>query len=159
RTAQAADATQDLLTWLGRPGAPTTQAQLTSLLRLVECLLTPHAVGPAFATISWDQLAQELDHWTALLHERATLRQQLADYNEAKLLALNLDDLHATWTSAQSSWFLVKWLRTRSVQNTLRSAHRTASPPLASRLDAILTHALRLRELNRQLSDASATAL
>jgi len=156
--ATAAVAASELLAWLRRPQSALSRTQLTDLLALVDCLLAPQAVGPAFASTPWSQLATDLDHWLALIRERAALRKRLTDYGEAKLLALQLDALKAKWTSAQSAWFLVKWLHTRSIQRTLRTTRKNASAPAAVDLESTLNDALRLRALNAELSSISASA-
>jgi very-short-patch-repair endonuclease len=154
----AADATRELRTWLRCPDDSTSRRQLVDLLVLVGDLLSPKPVGPAFATTPWQQLAADLDRWIALSVERATLRERLSGYDESKLLALELDALKAKWTSAQSAWFLVKWLRIGGVRRALRAARPDQSRPEAARLGGILEDALRLRAINAELAATGATA-
>ncbi len=156
--AAAAAATSDLTSWLRCSQPTASRTQLRNLLALADCLLAPQAVGPAFVTTSWSQLETDLDHWIALIRERAALRNRLTDYEEAKLLALQLDTLKAKWTSAQSAWFLVKWLHTGSIRRTLRIARKNASAPAAVELESTLNDALRLRALNAELGSISVSA-
>ncbi|MDR2430608.1 MAG: DUF4011 domain-containing protein, partial [Puniceicoccales bacterium] len=152
------ESVSDLRTWLRCPDGPISRRQLTDLFALAGDLLAPKPVGPAFALTPWHQLAPDLDRWIALVHERATLRERLTGYDEPKLLALELDTLMRKWTSAQSAWFLVKWLRIGGVRRALRSARPDQSRPESICLGEILENALRLRAINAELAAASATA-
>ncbi len=73
----AHDATRELCTWLRLPEGPVPKIQLHHLSILVQCLLAPEPVGPAFATNPWNRLAADLDRWTALVTERTGLRAGL----------------------------------------------------------------------------------
>lgn len=156
--AQTTQATQELRTWLRHSDQPVSLAQLRHFRALAECLLHPQPVGPAFATTPWHPLAANLDGWMALVAERAELRAHLAGYDEARLLALNLDALLQQWTSAQETWFLPQWLRIRSVRRQLRTAHTGATQPDTPALADILRQGLRLRTITAELAAASATA-
>ncbi len=154
----AATATQELRTWLGCPGESVSRRQLQDLRALTESLASPVPVGPAFATTAWHQLAADLDRWISLVRGRDAVRSRLGGYDESKLLALDLDALKAKWTLAQSSWFLMKWLRLGSVRRLLRAARPDQSRPAVAQLAEILDDALRLRTLNTELAAAAPTA-
>ncbi|MBK9989829.1 MAG: hypothetical protein IPP19_03585 [Verrucomicrobia bacterium] len=155
---KTAEATRELRGWLRHPGDSVSLALLRRLRALTESLLAPEAVGPAFATTSWNQLAIDLDRWVTLVAEREELRKRLAGYDENKLLALDLDALQSKWTSAQDAWFLAKWLRIGGVRRQLRTARTDASKPTVGTLSQVLRDGLRLRAINADLSTVSTTA-
>jgi len=155
---KAAEATSELRTWLRQPGDSVSLAQLRHLHALTESLLAPEPVGPAFATTPWNQLAADMDHWIALVEERAGLRVRLTGYDETKLVTLDLDALLTKWTSAQEAWFLVKWLRIGAVRSQLRTARTDASKPATDTLSQVLRDGLRLRTINADLTATTATA-
>lgn len=152
------EATHELRTWLRCPGESVSRRQLQDLRALTESLSSPEPVGPAFATTPWQQLAADLDRWISLVRERAAVRSRLGGYDESKLLALDLDALKAKWTLAQSSWFLMKWLRIGSVRRMLRTARPDQSRPEAAQLGEHLDDALRLRALTSELAAAAPVA-
>lgn len=155
---KTAEAARELRAWLGHPGDAVSLAQLRHLRSLTESLLAPEPVGPAFATTPWDQLAADLARWTALATERAELRARLRAYDEARLVALDLDALLARWASAQDAWFLVKWLRTAEVRGQLTKVRSDGAKPAGDTLAQVLRDGLRLRALNAEFLAASATA-
>ena len=71
------DATRDLLDWMHHTG-PRSRGDLERLLGLVESLLAPEPVGPAFATTSWNKLSTDLDSWSGWVAERSELRASLS---------------------------------------------------------------------------------
>lgn len=73
-----AAALNELRVWLHCPGSTVSRADMVNLLALVESLLTPEPVGPAFATTPWNQLSANLDSWIPLVRERDVLRGRLA---------------------------------------------------------------------------------
>ncbi len=157
-TKTAMEATRDLRTWLHAPGADASRAELSQLSALVDSLLSPAPVAESFATTPWPEWVRELDGWIALVKERIELRAKLAGYDEAKLLALPLDLLNQKWQSAQSAWFLLKWLRIGSVRRQLRTARPDKVKPDPAMLGGVLTAALRLRVVNAALATSSPKA-
>ncbi|MGH8018946.1 MAG: DUF4011 domain-containing protein [Opitutaceae bacterium] len=158
RTEAASDATHDLRTWMHCASAPVSQANLVDLLSLVESLLALEPAGPGFATANWNQLAADLDRWIAQARERAELREKITGYDEARLLALDLDGLHARAQSARSSWFFARWLRNRRVRRELRAARPGSQAPEVASLEDDLEHARRLREINAAFAEAAPAA-
>jgi very-short-patch-repair endonuclease len=154
----ALTAAHELRAWLKCTGSTATRQELVHLDALVESLLTPEPVGAAFVATPWNQLASDLDTWISLTRERVDLRARLTEYNETRLLALNLDGLHAKWTSAQTVWFLAKWFRIGNVRRQLRPARTDYAKPDVNTLGSILSTAQRLRAINAQLSAAAPTA-
>lgn len=158
-TTQAAmRATAELRTWLRFEAPTASRADLANWLALVDSLLTPEAVGPAFATTPWHQLESDLTGWIELVTEREALRAQLTGYDEAKLVALDLDSLQTSWQSAQTAWFLAKWLSLGKVAKQLRSARPDMAKPEAAAMGEVLDQAKRLRALNQALQAATPTA-
>ncbi len=157
-TDAALEATRELRTWLRRPNVAASRQELAHLGALVESLLAPEPVGAAFATTPWNQLGGDLETWIALTRERTELRAKLTDYDETKLLALDLDALQAKWTSAQTAWFLVKWLRVGSVRRQLQTVRTDAAKPDGATLGSTLSAAQRLRAINGQFAAAAPTA-
>lgn len=60
-TQSAIDAAHDFRAWLRCPASATSCADLVNQFGLVESLLGPEPVGPAFATTPWSQLSVGLD--------------------------------------------------------------------------------------------------
>jgi len=69
----------DLRKWLHCPTARPGHKLLNDLAALVEALLSPQPVGPAFATTSWNKLSSQLDSWIKLIEERSQLRQKIGE--------------------------------------------------------------------------------
>lgn len=97
----ALEATRELRTWLRCPDPSASLAHLHHLRDLIDSLLTPQSVGPAFATTPWNQLAADLDLWIAHTAERAELRTKLR-----RVHALSAEGGVAvaceTWTAADA---------------------------------------------------------
>ncbi|MGH7956883.1 MAG: AAA domain-containing protein, partial [Opitutaceae bacterium] len=129
-----------------------SRRQLAHWMALVDSLLTPHPVGAAFASTPWHEWVGQLDRWIALARERAELRSRLLGYDEAKVLALDLEPLNRKWQSAQKSWFLPKWLRIGAVRRHLRSARPDLARPNVGVLGDVLQAALRLRAINSEFA-------
>lgn len=72
-----AEAARELTAWLQYPRS-LTRDDLVRLDALVETLLAPEPVGPAFATTPWVQLSQALQACLASVEERTELRSALA---------------------------------------------------------------------------------
>ncbi|MEO6994613.1 MAG: DUF4011 domain-containing protein [Lacunisphaera sp.] len=154
----ALEATRELLQWLRCTSNTASREKLIHLSALAESLLAPEPVGAAFATTPWHELAADLDIWIELVRERTELRIILASYDEVRLLALDLDALQAKWTSAQTAWFLPKWLRIGNVRRQLRSVRTDSARPEVGELATVLNAAIRLRAINAQLVAAAPTA-
>jgi very-short-patch-repair endonuclease len=78
----AVESTRDLMSWLGRPHGKVPRSQRRPLRALVEALLAPRPVGPAFATTTWKHLNFRLDVWAKLVRERLELRITLAGFHD-----------------------------------------------------------------------------
>lgn len=70
------EAVRELSAWMQYPRS-LTRVGLARLDALIETLLAPEPVGPAFATTPWAQLAQALQSYRALVEERTELRRTL----------------------------------------------------------------------------------
>ena len=70
-------ASRDLLEWM-QFDCVLSQDGLCRLDSLLESLLSPEPVGPAFATSPWSRLSADLNYWIALAKERSELRATLA---------------------------------------------------------------------------------
>lgn len=154
-TTTAIEATRELCVWLKCPPTSESRAGLANLSALTNLLLAPQPVGAAFATTPWSQLSADLDGWIALVRERGVIRAQLSGYDEGKLLALDLDGLQTRWQSAQTAWFLAKWLRIGGVRRQLRTARPDNLRPEIVALANVLQNALRLRQINTTISAAT----
>ncbi len=157
-TKNAIEATRDLRSWLQPSRGAASRVALSHLVALADSLLSPAPVGAPFATTPWQEWVTEFDRWITLVRERDELRARLADYEEPKLLALDLDKLHQRWQSAQSARFLFKWLRIGRVRRRLRSARPDRVRPEVAALGDVLRAALRLRAVNGELAAASPKA-
>ncbi len=139
--------------------APSLSLQdIYNLIGLADSLLNSQPVSEAFILSSWASWNHELENWIACIEERQHIRKQLSGYNEQKLLALNLDELNQKWSIAQSSWFLMKWIHIGGVRRRLRTACSDNSKPDVSTLSDVINFALRLKELNSMLLEASGMA-
>jgi very-short-patch-repair endonuclease len=154
----ASKATHDLHEWLRLPRTADSRTELVNLVELVDCLLLPLPVGPAFATALWNDIVSALDDWITLARERVDLRSKLQGYDEAKLLALNIEHLQQRWESAQTSWFLIKWIRTDEVRRQLRTARPDKKRPDAAEVAAILKIARRLNAIKASFASAEQAA-
>lgn len=154
----AARAAADVREWLTYSSPSAARAELTVLRAFAATLLDAPAVPAPFITANWTPLAKDLDEWIRLATERQTLRAQLADYDEVRLLALDLAAFQQRWQAAQSSWFLLKWVKIGSLRRQLRTARNDGAKPVVDSLPAVLSHALRLREINASFAASAALA-
>ncbi len=148
RVPAAAAAALDLHIWLGRKAGPSSRADLVHLAALAELLPTKVVAGPGLVTQPWSTVAPQLDRWCALGQERAGLREQLAGYDEPRLLALDLDGLQARHDSAREAWAPVRWWRLRGVCQQLGLSRTDSRAPAAESLVQVLPAARRLRQIN-----------
>jgi very-short-patch-repair endonuclease len=158
RAAAVTSRAGELRLWLGRPSSPANLGELLVLRDLAAQLLNAQPVGASFATTPWQQLASDLHLWIALVKERGQLRDQLTGFDEGRLLALDLAGLKHRWQSAQTAWFLVKWIRISGVRGQLRTARPDAKKTPVEALPTTLDHALRLQEINAKLRGAAPVA-
>lgn len=154
----AASAADNMLRWLQAPVPQTTREQLINLVALAESLLDTDEVGIDFATTPWETWSPSLDLWISLVRERSDIRAKLAGYDEAKLLALDLNLLQQKWEKAQSTWFLPKMLNTASVRSNLRKALPSKVKPDESEMGNVVFSAIRLREINQELASIYTSA-
>ena len=154
----AVEASHDLYAWLRLRSATASRGEMVNRIQLIDSLVAPVPVAAAFVTTPWNKIASDLDGWIVLVRERVNLRAKLRSYDEAKLLALDLDILQQRWKTAQNSWFLIKWLRTLGVRRHLRAVRLDSVRPDVATFTAILQDALRLRAINAALTSASPIA-
>ncbi len=151
-TQATADAARDLRAWLNAPRRTATRSELTQTDALAESLIEAPPVAESFATTPWPGWVARFDRWIAWVSERAELRRKLADYDEVKLLALDLDTLKQKWDSGRNAWFLMRWLRVGFVRRHLRTARTDQLRPEVATLEDVLSSALRLRTVNGELA-------
>src|SRR6185503_6991927 len=72
-------------------------------------------------------------------------------YEEARLLALDLDILNQKWHAAQKAWFLPKWLHHATISKHLRTARVDQAKPEVTSMGDVVQAALRLRVINQEL--------
>lgn len=156
--AAATVAARNLRTWLNSPNPAASRRELVRSADLAECLLGAAPVPERFATTPWPDWAAHFDRWIAWVDERAGLRGRLAGYDEARLLALDLDGLKRKWDSGRNTWFALRWLRVGHVRRHLRSARPDQRKPDSGSLDEVVSAALRLRAVNGELSAARVEA-
>jgi very-short-patch-repair endonuclease len=154
----AADSTAELYCWLHPSRTVAPRAELVRLVALVDSLLAPEPVGASFSTAPWAETAVRLDRWIALAGERVTLRAKITGYDEAKLVALDLETLNNKWELAQNAWFLPKALNLSNIRKNLLSARPDGIKPDAAKMGGILKTTLRIRAINAELATASANA-
>lgn len=154
----AIEASKDLHAWLRLQNMTASRAEMVNRIQLVDSLVAPVPVAAAFVTTPWNKIVSDLDGWITLVRERVNLRSKLKGYDEAKLLALDLDVLQQRWKSAQTSWFLIKWLRTLGIRRHLRSTRLDNARPDVATFTAVLQDALRLRVINAALTNATPVA-
>lgn len=149
---------KDLQASLQFPGFCGSRGELVSLVAVTESLLKPFPVAASFANTPWHEWVKDLEQWTALVAERATLRGRLGGYDETRLMSLDLDELGKTFARAQKSWFLMRSFRLAVVRRKLRTARADTTPPDPDTLRDVLRDSSRLREVNTLLAAASETA-
>lgn len=159
-TQATAEAARELRTWLGTSRRTATRSELTQIDALTDSLIGAPPVAEAFATTPWPGWVARFDRWIGWVSERVELRRKLAGYDEAKLLAMDLDILKQKWDSGRNAWFLMRWLRVGFVRRHLRTARADQLRPEVATLEGVLSSALRLRAVNGELaairSDAEA---
>ena len=151
-TKTATEAVRDVRAWLHTPQPTATRTELAKLVALVDSLINAAPVAESFATTPWPEWVTRFNRWIAWVSERVELRAKLAGYDEAKLLALDLDILKQKWESGRNAWFLMRWLRIGYVRRYLRSARIDQTKPAVSTLEEVVTAALRLRAVNAELT-------
>ena len=170
---QTQAAARELSRWMAFK-RPVTFADLARMDALAETLLAAVPVNAALVEIilapidateaaddssgmSWPQLTEKMSGWVALLEEREKLRASLKDFDEARLLDLDLKKLQTLRNSGESAWFLAKWIRTSAVHRELRSSSPDNHLPEKDKDAQVLTDALRLKEVNAALDAEAAT--
>lgn len=128
---------------------------LLNRVLLVDCLIAPYPVPAAFIQAAWGEFANLIEKWIKLVGDRDGLRKTLKDYNEGKLLHLDLKMIHLAWSSAQSSWFFTKMLKTLKVQKFLRSASRNNQIPPKDTISIVIDAAIKLNAINAELAKAA----
>lgn len=151
-------AAENFLWWLGAPEPQASRERLIHLTALAECLLEADEVGAGFVTTPWETWSPSFDRWISLIRERAGIRSKLKGYDEGNLLALDLNLLQQKWNKAKSAWFLPKMLNTGSVRSNLSKALPAKVKPDESAMGDILALAIRLREINHELTSIYTTA-
>jgi len=151
-------AADELRTWLQCAGTRTSRTELVHLADLADSLLHPEPVAGAFITKPWRSWVGDFDTWIALVGERLELRGRLVGYDEAALLALDLDGLHALWRTAQTAWAPIRWFRVGQVRRQLRTVRPDLTLPETSALEVLVRDALRLRQIQARLSTDAPTA-
>lgn len=155
---KASETARDLQEWLQSPRRTATRTELARLLSFTESIAGAPPVAGAFALTPWPDWAGHFHRWLERLLERIQLRSTLTGYDEAGLLALDLDTLKQKWESGRNAWFLPKWLRVGFVRRQLRSVRPDRTPPEMGTLDAVISAALRLRAVNDELAAVQADA-
>jgi very-short-patch-repair endonuclease len=150
--------TRDMHAWLQFPCASATRTDIVSMVALVDSLLAPAPVAEQFATTPWHQWVEDFDRWIALVRERVELRGKLTGYQEAKILALDLDTLSQKWISAQNAWFLPKRIRLAIVRRQLRGTRPDQTGPDITKMGDVLKAASRLRTVNQEIVAAGSRA-
>lgn len=117
---KASGSTRDLLDAFKWDRPHASLAELTRLAGLVESLVAPESVGPAFTTTTWKQLAGDIDHWTTLSQERTQLRKECGLIHSTKDDVLRTLDCEG-WTPERLSGTLN---RCRKLQEELFEARR-----------------------------------
>ena len=151
-TNEASSVAQDLYAWLRLPHPATTRSDIVHLIALVDSLLAPVPVGEQFALTPWGEWVADFDRWTALVREREELRGKLKEYNELKLLALDLDLMNQKWLASQKAWFVPKWLHIANIRGCLKTARLDQTKPDPAKINEILKAAIRLRTVNSELA-------
>ena len=151
-TKAASDSARDLIKWLSAPHATATREELSHLVALTDSLVESAPVAGRFATTPWPEWVARFDRWIACIKERKALRTKLAGYDEAKLLALDLDVLKQKWESGRNAWFLMRLLRIDHLRSHLRTARTDQVKPEVGALEDILVSAIRLKTLNVEIT-------
>lgn len=154
----ATEATRELRGWLHTPRPTASREELAHLVALTDSLISAAPVAAPFATTPWPEWVARFDRWIAWVNERVELRAKLAAYDEAKLLALDLDTLKQKWEAGRNAWFLMRWLRVGYVRRHLGTARTDQTKPEVAALEEVLAASLRLRAVNAELASVRGEA-
>lgn len=157
-TVRAAEAARELLAWMNAPAQAVARTTLLNLVELCGTLLSPCAVAPDFALTPWSRRVAEFDHWNSLVTERRELRSRLADYDEKKLLALDLAEISRRWQAGETAWFLPRFLHTAYVRGQLKTCRHDQKAPEAVGVKDTLAAAIRLVAINASVAAVSEAA-
>ncbi|HEY4416894.1 MAG TPA: AAA domain-containing protein [Verrucomicrobiae bacterium] len=157
-TSKAAAATKALQVLLGFKCEKTSRLCIVNFIAFVDSLLASAPVGDQFPLHRWHEWSDTLDQWITYIQERIDLRNRLRDYDEKLLLALDLELISSKWESAQTSWFLPKWLKIEFVRKNFKIARKDKTTPPAESLGALVKDSLRLRLINGNLASAKIKA-
>lgn len=137
---------------LGLDDRSWSQTELTALKKLAELLLERSTYAPGLVTADdWIETESALADWIAHGLERDRLRDQLYTRYADTILSLDLDQMAAEWRTAQTTWFLPRWLIQRRVIGQLRGVTREGHLPQRHEVDQTLELARRLRQENEYL--------
>lgn len=162
------EAVRELCTWMAF-NRPVNYRDLARFDALIETLQAKVPVNQTLLEITlgcagdnsaetWPQLAPKMSGWVALLAEREKLRASLRNFEEARLLQLDLANLQKKWSAGETAWFLAKWIQTSAVIRELRKTRTNNSALEKNAVPEVLTNALRLKEVNAAL-DADAASM
>ena len=155
---QAMAVSRDLHTWIQFPRSAASRSDIAALVALVDSLISALPVGEQFARTNWVEWVSDFDRWIALVRERVELRAKLKDYDEARLLALDLPALESKWQSASNTWFLPKWLGLSAVRKQLQQVRTDHLKPEDVRVSEMFKSAIRLRAINIELQTVASKA-
>ncbi len=151
----AASETENMRNFYLRKDGTIPKCALDSMFQVTAHLLEPLPVGGDFFLTPWDQISKDIEHWLPLTLERTSIRNQLKEYDEKRLLELDMEGLSALWQDTQQKWFLPKLMGSIKVQNALRTARIDRQKPPSDQVLSTLQLAGRLRGINAVMSAAN----
>ena len=155
--AEASAVTGKTASWFGLKEVMPLD-RLERLSSLAKTILAAKEVGASFPLAPWSDWSPEIMRWIALLTERAELRKDLSDFDEASLLSLDLTTLTIKWNKAKEAWFAPKFLLLSGIRKTLRKTLKPAVAQDLRDLAKLVPSTLRLAEVQRELAAAAPNA-
>ena len=121
-------------------------------------LASPAPAEPLLLEPAWEGLREDLLATLTRMRRRNELRARLFEAWEKRLLALDLDLLHARLAAALDSFPPLSWIGILRVRSALKPVSRSPSLPRAADLLAALAEARELRGLEEDLKAAAGPA-
>lgn len=155
--AETRNVTSEAAQWFGLSGA-MPRDRLARLSSLAGTILEAKEVGSAFPLAPWSEVSPEIVRWIDLLVERAELRRNLADFDEAALLSFDSAMLSGKWNQSMGAWFVPKFLLLKSIRSLLRKALRPGAMRDLRDLGKVVPSVLRFMEVQNDLASVAGRA-
>ena len=117
-------------------------------------LSSPAPPTPILALPDWDEIHSQIGRWIEHGLRRDGLRAEVFERFDAKILALDVDDLRRRLERANASWWPASVARRRRVRKALKSVSTDGKSPPKAVLGATLDKVIELRGEEHALASA-----